>query len=408
MRAQRHRPEPRLSSFHSIMGPIRTLVWPPDAVDDFGTRGAGELLGCLLDGNAPMLCLGRRSEPSALKEIESVSKKRSSRQKEAARRQASWEQRRRLETEERFREEHASLVVERSGDPRFVQRTRTPDGGVQVSWHADSAMGEQMSEAFAAQTEVFRTKFGRDPGPDDPLFFDPDADEPVALSRQGFDQALSDIAERAAEIGVDPAMIHAWREVGYIVTQENRHTFSAEEVRAFTNAVARHHDELDDEDDEPTPGELARTVNEGMSTIVTKILDTRDPDWAHNVTAGTDALEEDDAGYILSLMFATLAAWLTGTRENGLSPDGARATLEWIRTELGPSTAASAMVMAGMIGHPDAPDLTVDEAAARLDGGILEVMIWLATGLVATAGAGDIRWIRRFDINSGEADQERS
>ncbi|MFE2869877.1 hypothetical protein [Embleya sp. NPDC059259] len=339
-----------------------------------------------------------------MKEIESVPKKRSSRQKEAARRQASWEQRRRLENEERFREEHARLVAERSGDPRFVQRTRAADGSVQVSWHADSAMGGQMNEAFAAQTEAFRAKFGRDPGPDDPLFFDPDADEPVALSRQGFDRALGEMAERAAEVGVDPAMIHAWREVGYIVTQENRHTFSAEEVRAFTQAVARHHDELDDKDedyDKPTPGELARTVNEGMSAIVTKILDTRDPDWAHNVTAGTDALEEDDAGYILSFMFAALAAWLAGTRENGLGTDGARAVLEWIRTELSPDTAESAMVMAGMIGHPDAPDLTVDEATTRLDGEILEVMIWLATGLVATAGAGDVQWIRRFDVDSG-------
>jgi hypothetical protein len=31
------------------------------------------------------------------------------------------------------------------------------------------------TEAIACQLEAFRKKFGRDPCPDDPIFFDPDA-----------------------------------------------------------------------------------------------------------------------------------------------------------------------------------------------------------------------------------------
>lgn len=42
-------------------------------------------------------------------------------------------------------------------------------------------------EAVAALREQeanFREKFGRDPGPDDPLFFNPDADEPELMTAE--------------------------------------------------------------------------------------------------------------------------------------------------------------------------------------------------------------------------------
>ena len=37
-------------------------------------------------------------------------------------------------------------------------------------------------EIIEAQLQRFREKFGRDPGPSDPVFFDPDAAEPVPIS----------------------------------------------------------------------------------------------------------------------------------------------------------------------------------------------------------------------------------
>ena len=40
--------------------------------------------------------------------------------------------------------------------------------------------------AIRDQLRAFRKKFGRDPGPDDPVFFDPDApgDQPVPISEE--------------------------------------------------------------------------------------------------------------------------------------------------------------------------------------------------------------------------------
>ena len=36
-------------------------------------------------------------------------------------------------------------------------------------------------EAIERQLEAFRRKFGRDPNDNDPILFDPDADDPVSL-----------------------------------------------------------------------------------------------------------------------------------------------------------------------------------------------------------------------------------
>ncbi|MFG3117246.1 hypothetical protein ACGF4C_22940 [Streptomyces sp. NPDC048197] len=127
---------------------------------------------------------------------------------------------------------------------------RPPDHAVERIWNADGSSeiristhtshGRDLKEALAGQLDAFREKFGREPGPDDPLFFDPDADEPTRLSREYFDDMLLRMAEHAGEMGVDPAFFHAWREVGYVVTEETRSGFTAAEVIAFNRSLARH------------------------------------------------------------------------------------------------------------------------------------------------------------------------
>jgi hypothetical protein len=73
-------------------------------------------------------------------------------------------------------EQHARLVVERAGGPRFVQRERLPDGGRVVRWDPDSEAAAQISDALNQQLERFREKFGREPGPEEdvlePVEFD--------------------------------------------------------------------------------------------------------------------------------------------------------------------------------------------------------------------------------------------
>lgn len=87
-------------------------------------------------------------------------------------------ERRRLARDEEVREEHARLVVNRSQDPRFTQRVRRHDGTTVYRWPADSPQEKQLHEMMERQAGRFREKFGRDPRPEEPIFFDPDADEP--------------------------------------------------------------------------------------------------------------------------------------------------------------------------------------------------------------------------------------
>lgn len=162
--------------------------------------------------------------------------------------------RRRLAEEETNRERHAKLINERTGDPRYLQKETWP-GGRTLSWDPESRAGAELGETLEHQIARFRAKFGRDPQGDEPIFFDPDADVPTPMRVEDFHATLEALIENADEIGIDPALLRAWRALGYLVTEENRHLFSAAEVQAWTDAVERYREDHD-EADEPDAADL--------------------------------------------------------------------------------------------------------------------------------------------------------
>jgi site-specific recombinase XerD len=64
------------------------------------------------------------------------------------------------------------------------------------------SMTPELRNALLRQREAFKAKFGREPGPDDPVFFDPDADTPVPISREQMEADLDEVFRKA---GIDPA-----------------------------------------------------------------------------------------------------------------------------------------------------------------------------------------------------------
>jgi len=58
-------------------------------------------------------------------------------------------------------------------------------------------MDKELHEAIKRQLESFKEKFGREPGPDDPLFFDPDCDVPIPLTQSKLRKELSEAARKA-------------------------------------------------------------------------------------------------------------------------------------------------------------------------------------------------------------------
>jgi len=93
-------------------------------------------------------------------------------------------------------------------------------------------------EAIERQLEAFRRKFGRDPNDDDPILFDPDADDPVPLSDGKYERMM---IEAMAEVGISQAMIFAFKRTGRIVTEMNKHLLTSEELREWNDAVDEYH-----------------------------------------------------------------------------------------------------------------------------------------------------------------------
>jgi hypothetical protein len=170
------------------------------------------------------------------------------------------------------REKHFKLVVDRQGDPGFVQQTRTPTGRT-ISWNPNSEQGQQLNEALVEQRALFIKKFGREPGPGDPLFFDPNADEPTAIGADTEADMWKELLGVTEQAGLDPAYIHAWRELGYIITESNQHLFSAMEVEAYLDAVSRHMEEPVDGDDSEE-GDEANVVNSATEDMMDDIFET--------------------------------------------------------------------------------------------------------------------------------------
>jgi hypothetical protein len=91
--------------------------------------------------------------------------------------------------------------------------------------------------ALEAQLRRFEDKFGRPPGPGDPIFFDPDADEPRPLQSTGMETATVAVLEAA---GISPAWIYAYQNTGGLLPGPDG-TFATGRDRAeWDEAVSRY------------------------------------------------------------------------------------------------------------------------------------------------------------------------
>jgi hypothetical protein len=326
----------------------------------------------------------------------------------------------RLAQEELRREEHAQVVVERSGDPRFVQRVNHGDGSATVRWEAGTPADGMIREGVEGQRAAFRAKFGRDPGPDDPLLFDPDAEEPTFLTDQRMSAMFEEMIEGVESAGGDTALVKAWRDVGYIVTTETRHLFSAAEVAAWEHAVEGYLDEqavdeLVDEDDIDI-GDLVEVLDAMLRDAVARTIadrsmeparvaaeaiiagdaaalraaePDRDIDEGTTTNAGLQSVNEEGA-LGLSMAFSVLAGWLTAMRESWPVEVNAEAAVAWVRAELGDAPAAAAGQAAGLLASGAGADVTVQELLDELQEDFLPALVWLAAGALVRFGGGDV------------------
>jgi integrase len=92
----------------------------------------------------------------------------------------------------------------------------------------------ELAEELKAQREAFVKKFGREPGPGDPLLFDPDSDTPRPLEYTAIRDAMVGGMVRA---GIDARLIHAFRRTGFLVTEQNLDRMSPRDLREWQAAL---------------------------------------------------------------------------------------------------------------------------------------------------------------------------
>jgi hypothetical protein len=102
-------------------------------------------------------------------------------------------------------------------------------------------IGPEVGEILQRQREKFIARYGREPGPDDPIFFDAQSDDE-------YDAAVTKAMKQA---GVAPEVIYTFRKTGRIITQENAKFVPAAALEAWQHAIDEYAALVEDQETEP-------------------------------------------------------------------------------------------------------------------------------------------------------------
>jgi hypothetical protein len=117
-------------------------------------------------------------------------------------------------------------------EPRKSELAEERRARLSVALEQDQNLREELEH----QLEAFRQKFGRDPAPDDPLFFDPEKDEPTLMSEDAHCAINAELIEGMIKIG-RPEFGYAYARSGYLVSEDNQDLIPEEGLRDWHAAV---------------------------------------------------------------------------------------------------------------------------------------------------------------------------
>jgi hypothetical protein len=114
--------------------------------------------------------------------------------------------------------------------PNPCKHRRVVDQHDQIPAEVEQALQERLCR--------FREKFGREPSPNDPIFFDPDSDQPVPLPREALNEMWNRLADAMlcqGEMTAEDA--YAMKKTGYLVTEQTKHLLSDTQRAEWNDAV---------------------------------------------------------------------------------------------------------------------------------------------------------------------------
>jgi hypothetical protein len=98
-------------------------------------------------------------------------------------------------------------------------------------------------DVYSRQTMAFRRKFGREMGPEDPFFFDPEADTPCFRDLGSAGDVLAELGELLKQAGAEPAHLYAFHRTGGLLPPGTAE-MTALELAEWEAAVAEYYRSL--------------------------------------------------------------------------------------------------------------------------------------------------------------------
>ena len=95
----------------------------------------------------------------------------------------------------------------------------------------------ELVAALKKQNQAFVRAFGRRPGPDDPIFFDPASETPQMYSESGQREITELMCAGMSRAGIHPSFIYAFRKTGRILTEENITQLLPSELDEWNDAI---------------------------------------------------------------------------------------------------------------------------------------------------------------------------
>jgi len=129
-------------------------------------------------------------------------------------------------------------VSDNRSNADLAQHVLNADGRV-VTWDLTTESGAEMGAMLEQWTDDFESRFGRTPGPGDPLFYSDNRDEPTQMTEGELAASFNEFFDHAVKAGVPIPFMEAWRELGYAIVPQNVHLFSRREVTDFYAAIER-------------------------------------------------------------------------------------------------------------------------------------------------------------------------
>jgi hypothetical protein len=98
-------------------------------------------------------------------------------------------------------------------------------------------------DAYRKHIREFRRKFGREMGPDDPFFFDPNRPSPEFRNPEEAQFAIDLLAELMGDAGIHAETIYAFKATGGLYPSQNC-GFSSDQEAEWNAAIREYHAKL--------------------------------------------------------------------------------------------------------------------------------------------------------------------